>query len=57
MYRYEEIPVDSEEGEILQLIVRKTRLEDSGNYVCTALNDHGRSSADFHLLVQGNIKE
>ena len=51
--RYEQVSQETDEGEILQLVIRETRLKDSGSYSCTAVNDHGSSAADFHLLVQG----
>ena len=44
---------ESDEGELLQLVIREARLKDSGSFSCTAVNDHGSSAADFHLLVQG----
>ena len=43
------------DGEELSLQLRDTTLEDSGKFVCTAFNEHGKTSADFHLLVQGIV--
>ena len=53
-FRYEQLPQEADEGNILQLVINRAQLEDSGSYSCKAVNDHGTSTADFHLLVQGD---
>ena len=55
-YRYEIRTSEDDGGEVSELLLQGAQLGDSGKYVCQATNDHGSLSADFHLMVQGNLE-
>ena len=40
-------------GLLSTLTINRAQIEDTGNYICIASNNHGQVERDFKLTVQG----